>query len=138
MGNKLIMENKYYTPIIEEFYIGFEYEHLLKDNFTGCSILCYPDIEDVYYDIPLNKVRVKYLDKSDIESLGYTQLTDDCFYISGISYRGRLDCEIRILIRDTVLIYILDKDDNNYILFTGIIKNKSELIKLLKMLNINA
>lgn len=134
--------DKYYTPEREEFCWGFEYESeedprtgiWEKQVVGGWSKFKYFDNDsDVDY-------RVKYLDKEDIESLGFNQITDDCFSLPIKEYRGRLNQEVRILIRQTILIYLamdmnyMDKD--NLVLFTGNIKNKSEFIKLLKQLGI--
>lgn len=127
--------DKYYTPEIEEFYIGFEYEICYDELWFVRNIPFYPLVKDIQY-----KYRVKYLDKEDIESLGFSRISDDCFNLPIKEYRGRLNQEIRILIRQTVLIYLaMDmnyNDKDNLVLFTGNIKNKSELIKLLKQLNI--
>ena len=141
---------KYYTPEIEEFYHGFEYEvwyssAYTKENWIKETFEFYDKDEIYHYDsvdlIPSFKsngdsIRVKYLDKEDIESLGFSQITDDCFNISNINYRGLVDCDLRILIRKTILIYIIEPNDTSHTLFTGNIKNKSELVKLLKQLQI--
>jgi hypothetical protein len=97
------METKYYTPSLEEFYIGFEYEYfysplrykeVAKSNFwekriyTGNDFIgcLYPYDEDKReYNAFLklvphlgnfltieDQVRVKYLDATDIEELGFT------------------------------------------------------------------
>jgi hypothetical protein len=74
-------DNKYYIPSIDEFFVGFEYEmynsesHIWESKvIKNSEHLCYflfdsnnrtwrEDCKDV--------VRVKYLDKSDIESCGF-------------------------------------------------------------------
>ena len=149
--------NKYYTPEIEEFFVGFEYEVFQKGEpyDSNYMYLVAPQENDAWYKFTypdpflgnnlkrmfeIYKIRVKYLDKEDIESLGFNQIANDCFNLSIKEYRGRLNQEIRILVRQTILIYLaMDmnyKDKNNLVLFTGNIKNKSELIKLLKQLGI--
>jgi len=77
--------NKYYTPEIEELYIGFECEHT-----TNMSAFEIDDIDRIYHspliihelcdyitwslEDGLDKfVRVKYLDQEDIESLGFVE-----------------------------------------------------------------
>lgn len=72
-------ENKYYTPTIEEFHTGFEYETFVEDKNIWSKETFYLNkshIDLVYFvsligkeNVP--KVRVKYLDKEDIESLGF-------------------------------------------------------------------
>ena len=130
------MEDRYYNPKIDEFHVGFEYEHLLKDNFTGCTILCYPDIEDVYYDIPLNKIRVKHLDSSDIESLGFKLKVENKF---GITFANRLYSIVYSKMKfNHIEVFLIQPyiNESDGLKFSGIIKNKSELKKLLIQLEI--
>ena len=69
--------NKYYTPTIEEFHVGFEYEALVDyyqqefekftiDDTDSLRSICstWDRGEDEY-------LRVKFLDREDIESLGW-------------------------------------------------------------------
>jgi hypothetical protein len=98
------MENKYYTPKIEEFYVGFEFEFhgmttgglamldfskdignpekivvskpdykvWTKEVFTHKYFdIYYRRLEDVEKLIEAGQIRVKYLDREDIESLGW-------------------------------------------------------------------
>ena len=72
--------NKYYVPEIEEFRVGFEYEHLYGNHpnpdFAGkwisqivgnrYRIECFGDY------IKERRIRVKYLDTTDIEELEFT------------------------------------------------------------------
>ena len=153
------MESKYYTPEIEEFRVGFEYEQhtMTKGDFffldlkTGKKELIQENNEEICYKMvhksePLSdrpfeiqqiinagNIRVKYLDREDIESLGWkfdkqhAGLDDMTFF------------------KDD---YILDTEDENNVriyegtcgnelnLFDGTIKNKSELKVLLKQLGI--
>lgn len=140
------MENKYYTPEISEFHVGFEYERLwlhveppmwgketfyLNDSHIKLMQYSLGDIE------PL--ARVKYLDQSDIESLGWK------LYSQELTNRSNWCC-----FRNTQLeLYV--QLDNNYFPrllnfksrggdhtgnFKIKIKNKSELIKLQQQLNI--
>lgn len=101
------MEDKYYTPKIEEFHIGFECEvfgtsyqypvTLVSANIIKVlgepvmvqdwdKVVCeWDDLELVYddweheYDNFKNEYRVKYLDREDIESFGFVfdQTTKD-------------------------------------------------------------
>ena len=94
------MENKYYTPNIEEITLDYIGEALLpstdiwkcdtwtkftinKENFSSYS----PwqgdgsHIDDVLNKVTLNEIRTKYLDSDDIISLGFEQLdTVDIFF----------------------------------------------------------
>jgi len=61
--------NLYYTPTIEEFHIGFQYEYLNENNDW---IKCTPtEITELDFKYQTYGLRVKYLDQSDIESLGW-------------------------------------------------------------------
>jgi hypothetical protein len=72
------MENKYYTPAIEEFHVGFEYEILHNNEWKKTSVFNNSCGGDIIFEIKnmghwdvVSKPRVKYLDKEDIESLGW-------------------------------------------------------------------
>lgn len=143
---------KYYTPDIEEFHVGFE----LEDD-TVVGIWTNRTIKDPEYlrtishkskkvnnkgeiNYDLTKIcRVKYLDKEDIESLGLlysSWSSDDEFkdiYTDGtyILFKTRDTNEIQITNGR-----LLSKQSGHYSLFKGDIKNKSELKRLLKQLNI--
>ena len=75
---------KYYTPSIEEFHVGFEYEYRNHDGTVkNNTVLNYwnkstiSDLNELSYverglQTP-NNTRVKYLDKDDIKSLGFCE-----------------------------------------------------------------
>jgi len=92
--NKTFMD-KYYTPTIEEFHVGFEYEYnsdtqwlhestnrkwKKKEYYPSCSM----DGESDHYEIESmlsnNEVRVKHLDREDIESLGAKHDNNGYYY----------------------------------------------------------
>ncbi len=143
------MENKYYTPELEEFHVGFEYEyksikswgwfddssgHWVRTKFSGGSIenegTEVDEIEDGN-----NSVRVKLLDREDIESFGFD------YYHSG---RYEKDDWLLIVNSDgTIRIkqsYSYTEHNDTFIgynqKYLGTIKNKSELRKVLSMLGI--
>lgn len=152
-------ENKYYTPEIEEFYSGFEYEHLERngtwkkvDEFSNEY-----DYEDnphyeVIKDIEKNKIRVKYLDKEDIESLSwikeekdskfnkiyhletpiYKLVTNGTFLLVVKPFCNKITIKIPNFIRDG------SGNFDGYItkVYEICIKNKSELKKLMIQLGI--
>lgn len=138
--------DKYYTPEISEFFVGFEFEILYKEweksNYSTTHINLYL----INSNIDLNKIRVKYLSKEDIESLGFNITKDNeeielslesKKYIGGPSAGD--DYKIVILYGlDNKEMWIYKQCNNGYEydLFKGLIKNKSELIKLLKQLGI--
>lgn len=143
--NKYNMENKYYTPTLDEFYIGFEFETLYNDKFEEAIVLFWADFEDTTYNLSPNRIRVKYLDQSDLEELGFQQYT----YLrdGGTQVFRNLNKEYEIYFYRTNSISDIDPDKVKIIrhhenpsikgqIFDGKIKNKSELKKLLKQLNI--
>jgi len=144
------MENKYYTPEIEEFHVGFEYEARstfgtgtpwMKDTVRYAEQIVALRINDPYKQ---GELRVKYLDREDIESEGwectsrrsfpdkppvllFDMIINDKAY--GISLR-----------ENSTFLEVIERDrrNGNHIsnLFQGTIKNKSEFKKLLKQLGI--
>lgn len=142
-------EEHYYIPSIEEFYIGFEFEQLLDDNdllyqWETTTLETVGYLEDIEDDLKYRcgtNIRVKYLCKEDIESLGlkYNSWSTDSDYEIYNNERYNL------FIYKNNLIQITDnfkatKHDSLYFhfnLFYGTIKNKSELKQILKQLQIN-
>ena len=128
--------DKYYTPEIEEFHIGFEYEY--EDiNESGSTTSwyktvikeneCYIIDQHLKYSDDLN-LRVKYLSREDIESLGWKFNTD--LYI-----RNNLTLQVH---KDSITIKYYDNfnNDSRTLVEQINIKNKSEFITLLKQLRI--
>lgn len=80
------MENKYYTPNIEEFHLGFRYEYLddlYKNVWFPTSISNLGQFESIS---PIEEIRVKFLNLQDIESLGwsdYKKSISNWYYIKG-------------------------------------------------------
>lgn len=124
---------KYYTPEIEEFHVGFEYETKRKDENSWIKRTW--NKYDVYssLDNTHEEVRVKYLDREDVESLGFEDLGnhsyeygDSKLFLSHYPSTNELD----------VYVYKRISDNERDFYFQGTIKNKSELKKLLKQLGI--
>ena len=127
------MENKYYSPKIEELHIGFECEidqSEINKNFKWCEYVIGTDYETITIaravsEVNKNGIRVKYLDRQDIESFGFKLFEN---MPSRFHYnKYELDVDYLNVIRIEY--------DCNYI-FKGKIKNKSELKKLLIQLEI--
>lgn len=127
------MRDKYYTPSIEEFHVGFEYEESYDKGKTWNKnrIEYFYEFEELKSTLDYDLTRVKYLDKEDIESLGFIYNHPDQYFKE----------DLVLLIDDDYFIQLfLDRKRNlssNVYLFQGTIKNKSELIKLLKQLGID-
>lgn len=158
------MENNlYYTPELKDLHYGFEFEYKSKDDnwvkvtldtwnrpskenhlkyFTEYDLLRTLNHQDMackYAD--LTCIRVKTLDQSDIESLGwkYTSKSIDNWYELKGNFQIPYTCFKIILshgLFDKRIRIFADDQGSEDILFRGTIKNKSELIKLMQQLNI--
>ena len=119
--------DKYHTPTIDEFHLGFEYEWLKEDGIweksnTPTEISVQGSKNQTY------GIRVKYLDKEDIESLGFIEIIKDQYIKKDF---------ILFIDNDYFLQIMRDDFEKDIYLFQGTIKNKSELKVLLKQLGIN-
>ena len=132
------MENKYYTPTIEEFHVGLEVELL------GSKLV----IENIH-DIELaleNPVRVKHLDREDIESLGFDKTFKNEFGIEYLFYENKDYQYCLYHSEKNVIIFRADKNVSWMFppsfseayrpIFSGTIKNKSELKRVLKQVGV--
>jgi len=138
-------QTKYYIPTIEEFHVGFDYEiwekKLVYDKVWKFRVNKYmfneKHVTQVFFnynfieDLKEEKIRVKYLDREDIESLDFKYLIKNHYTThSGDGYIiNTFDFD------NTIIISYGDIHDSDTI-FRGIVKNKSELKKLLKQLQI--
>lgn len=154
------MEEKYYTPKLEEFHVGFEYEvynnpekyFLGGDEKWMPQIHSYGILSDILHLHKLisdKQIRVKFLNGADIESLGFRkQLIPDVFFdddelIDGFRLTINESTSIFVNLENNILQIarqdIYNQDYGNWtatMLFEGVIKNKSELKKLLTQLGI--
>lgn len=162
-NNKIMEREKYYTPAIEEFCVGFEFEALNSrdwffsesyfgwKNITLSEYLLMRDftIQNLISAIGKGWLRIKYLDREDIESFGFESIITksigkDHYTMDGKkSTRGNLLLEHDWLNNKITIKtpnYIRDGSGNfdGYIIYVNrlIIKNKSEFSRLLKQLSI--
>lgn len=126
-------DNKYYTPVIEEFHVGFEYERLYEEAWEESKYsITHENLYILNTKIDLNQVRVKYLDLKDIESLwDKTAESKDMLY--GVKE-----------IESAESIY-LDYDPKTNLcrihcleetISLGIVKNKSKLEEIMKSIRV--
>ena len=147
-------ESKYYTPEIEEFHVGFEFEsHTMssggvwmpdgevippvpvwnKELFNEKHLdrfNCAYDFKAVLED---ERIRIKHLDRYDIESLGWEYQPDrdnlELFYDKEKGAHSIIHNKIN----DWVLITLRNKiRKEDHTAFAGTVKNKSELKRLLQ------
>jgi hypothetical protein len=128
------MEAKYYTPEFHEFHYGFEYEDgFFNAHFTPKSF-DFKDVEGGLRSLFLKsldnkQIRVKCLDKEDIESLGWeldTVVKSDTFYIHKTS--NLQNGTFRLTFREKENTIEINSIEYS---FYGKIKNKSELKRLM-------
>jgi hypothetical protein len=139
---------KYYTPEIDEFHVGFECE---IQSSWGMQKGIYPSIlrEDTLTGFQLQKIgetetlkkvisgiRVKYLDKKDIESLGFSYYKTHPGMEQMEFDKGEYELTYDTNFKGKQWLRINLEGEGDVTLFSGSIKNKSELKKLLKQLNI--
>lgn len=154
---------KYYTPELEELHFGFECEvynsteRYMFEAENGWIKTCIGIVNELRFMPTIlslindSQIRVKYLDREDIEECGWeSQMVVNVFddeddIISGyVISKG--DKEEYVLLHNdengavgiyTKRIYSLITDNwEQLTLFSGYIKNKSEFKKLMKQLNI--
>jgi len=160
--------NKYYKPSLEEFHVNFEYELLeiegklisgtpCKYKWVKCSDFSYDlladdtdTVSELKRRIDDNLIRVKYLDREDIESCGW-EASEDLPVVRYDNNNGVLCNERRSPVyelNEKMLVYFEDDHLLEIYHFTthqiepirfrfiGTIKNKSELLVLMKQLSI--
>lgn len=126
--------NKYYTPEIEEFCVGFRFEKRILSSY-GHQI----QLEDVTWEkreltprcrIPKDKntvtfYRVKHLDTEDIEELGWENPGEGDYEFGERWYMWEVGNSVYVI-----------ADEENEKGFRGTIKNYNQLQTLMKQLNI--
>ena len=151
------MEN-YYTPKIEEFHEGFEYEQ--KSSFGDGTVKTieqynlaewqkrtynldtYPYLSRTMTGHNSNNlpsaVREKHLDRDDIESLGWKKrlgTSIEIYYLNWAEEEGN-NKGIWLEKKGEMYTILNAMTKINFMQFWGFIKNKSELKKLMQQLNI--
>ena len=143
------MVSKYYTPEIEEFHVGFEFEYKnhnsewIKGNLDGNPIINreLDEFDDDLMKLAHAITRVKHLDREDIESLGWEFIKEykepGSYYLEFKQRHTELTLYPAL---EETMVFIEHESATGmfegYPIFRGQIKNKSELKKLLKQLEI--
>jgi len=124
-------DKKCYVPEIEEFCVGFEYEYKQSKDIDLWAKMSFSfDVLRFDLESPLkNEVRVKYLDEQDIIDLEFKYTNNDRDLVKD-------DFRIRTYIGDSFKVPNIKVYFKENIVFSGEIKNKTELIKLLKQISI--
>ena len=141
------MTDKYYTPDITEFKVGFKYEYysdyakiwksyILKlDDYKSTQMSESWFIEEV---LELKNIRVKHLDKDDIEELGWLPLPKySSLDKEGLSFdylgNDTKNIDFQLYFNNWKFIQIFEFRD---LVYQGELKNYNELQKIMKQLNI--
>jgi len=137
-------EEKYYTPTIEEFHVGFEFESEVDSEMFQVKKGTWTKLymtTDMMKDLVLNddvweNVRVKYLDKEDLEELGF-KYNPIKRGDHGYTKYSKSDTDIEIWGDKRLQVMKRSLIGDSYLcIFAGKIKNKSELKKLLTQLGV--
>jgi hypothetical protein len=144
--------DKYYTPEISEFCIGFEYESNgaglagSKDNWTKDKIENVINLQGIQFMLDSGCIRVKCLDQSDIESCGFLEVTKQDPYNNEkrnfIRYKDDVNIftkdfkKMQISIPDVIRTKTPDGTHKRRVLFEGEIKNISVFKQVLKMIRV--
>lgn len=150
-----MQKSKYYQPEIGEFCVGFEYETIYLKSVWTKEVLYQMDcgwfFESYINDAVETEFRVKYLDREDIESLGFTFFGENNKNLVNSSVNMYHNDGLNLMLGHyynlgQIVIATKDPSKNETFSKTGQdpnrtgflkIKNKTELIKLLKQLDIN-
>jgi len=143
------MENKYYTPTIDEFHVGFEYEEYndwieQNDNeptWNRKTIFTHnANLTALNVSLQKNEIRVKHLDPQDIEECGWERDSSSsdwsAFNLKSESKYNHcltIDVGSKKEIGKNIVIF-----NNDGVIFKGTIRNKSELRKIMNQCGISA
>ena len=140
------MKKEYYTPKIEDFYVGFECE--FKNSMHGNTWekeICDTDTIGIVYDSFEHQdydgefadtFRVKFLDFNDLLDLGFERTTN--FFVLN---NGRYFVHLNLIkFYDHVVVRIetsvMQESVRTVVVHSICINNKSDLSKLLSQLNV--
>ena len=153
------MENKYYTPDLSEFHIGFEFETTYVLMTTGAQrksgewaktkLKSYDTrwfFDSYQADAAPTEFRVKFLDREDIESLGFKMIEPEKSNYGGKLFSCTKECwlgsnsptEYRLHLGQHSKVLLTSSEHTSY----GVneqemqltIKNASELKRVLKQI----
>lgn len=146
------MSKRYYTPEIEEFHKGFIHWLHYKGIDSWEVKIFKGNFKAVERNLNDGRIRVKHLDREDIESLGFelhaenkTGYAGQYFWIKEAEMKGTSRASVEeihlifqpltnwVLIWQTMRLNIGDQEN---VRFSGKLKNKSELKRILKQIGV--
>ena len=128
---------EYYTPSIEEFCVGFEFQNLdfFPTEWKDDKVRKYHDLRDIDKWIDKGEIRVKILDHEDFTQLGFVPYHAEYLtYPYYMKVEGRFEYQIEHVEDNTYCVTLIDGvgiNEKEYVLFFGRIRNKFELNKTL-------
>lgn len=130
-----IVRLAYYTPTLDEFHVGFEYQIKVaappKNNWKDETICQFHRFEDLKKWLEKGEIRVKRIDKEDCLSLGFKE-RDGEFCLGVYTLSGQIEYG-NIKIEKYFEDYPMGKHTYwSETVFDGRIKNKSELKRILQ------
>jgi len=139
-----LYESKYYTPEIEEFHVGFEFDAYNKElkpkgnEWFKYTLGLGTDAQwgRIEEDLEKKHIRVKYLDQEDIESLGFKESPRGGRWDLKVDEYNDIQLYMDLIDNWKLGLGLSIYGDHGGIVFQGYIKNKSELKKLLKQLGV--
>lgn len=140
--------NNYYTPTPEEFHIGFEFEIKLIGVDDGREYWEKNNFPDYFRNqdwrqhlqqyINSEKICVKHLDQADIENLGWEWAKAEFIHDGYKLGDYELIPSLAAAYGPNVYVIYMNQGPNKFVKFSGTIKNKSELKKLMRQIGIHA
>lgn len=137
------MEEKhtYYTPTIEEFHVGFQYEEDFMSGDGDWRKVTFEVKDDDLWHIPgkLEEgwIRVRHLCHEDIVGLGFNEIVPNHQWagnLFGVTYVLTKSEETFQIIKGAGINAIIKGE--YLVLFLGTIRNSSELKRIMKMVGI--
>ncbi len=139
------MENKYYTPALEDLFIGYECEIKnaadAQQRFNNGVVT--KDFLPIIIRIKSDSIRTKYLDREDIEKCGWEYDEDSIRQLPllrFVKYESGRVCNAVWLDDEDHTIDIIQNNFNGgggyYSIFKGECKSINELRKVMKMIGI--
>lgn len=125
------LEPKYYKPDIEEFHVGFEYEHNWHNRGNWEKETGWQSIHYLKRAIDRGEIRVKHLDIQDIVDLGL-ELVDEIDDNGEATFKWPNDSDWWLSLDDTRV----EIGDIDGLVFCGFVKNKSELKRVINQVKV--
>ena len=127
------MENKYFTPDIEDFYVGYDCELLIFDKWELTTVKPYTELRSVDKCIKDKVIRVPYLTKEQIEAEGWKYLSEgypehQAFY--------KDDFQMSCFYNKHLLKIIKKESLKTIVLYQGSCRCINDLKKIIKLLEI--